>query len=81
METIGIKLPKATPLPIETKYEKTKGENIMRNFEKLCDLYIKETKASDGQKFCGCRADECDNYSKITKCRKCLKDALNNNEL
>ena len=48
------------------------------NFDKLADLYIKDT-ACDGQLFCGCRRDDCENY-KTEECRKCLIKYLNDME-
>ncbi len=39
-------------------------------FNKLADLYIKET-SCDGQLFCGCRYEDCENF-RTEECRKCL---------
>ena len=52
--------------------------NEYANFNKLADLYIKDT-ACDGQLFCGCRREDCENY-KTEECRKCLIKYLNNME-
>lgn len=40
------------------------------NLNKLADLYIKET-SCDGQLFCGCRYEDCENF-RSEECRKCL---------
>ena len=48
------------------------------NFNKLADLYIKDT-TCDGQLFCGCRREDCENY-KTEECRKCLVKHLNKME-
>lgn len=52
--------------------------NEYTNFNKLADLYIKDT-ACDGQLFCGCRREDCENY-KTEECRKCLIKYLNDME-
>ena len=44
--------------------------NEYANFNKLADLYIKDT-ACDGQLFCGCRSEDCELY-RTEECRKCL---------
>jgi hypothetical protein len=48
------------------------------NFNKLADLYIKDT-SCDGQLFCGCRREDCELY-KTEECRKCLIKHLNDME-
>lgn len=48
------------------------------DFNKLANLYIKDT-ACDGQLFCGCRREDCENY-KTEECRKCLMKYLNDME-
>ena len=55
-----------------TEYE---PEVDINKFNKLSDLYIKDT-ACDGQLFCGCRREDCENY-KTEECRKCLIKYLN----
>lgn len=52
--------------------------NEYANFNKLADLYIKDT-ACDGQLFCGCRREDCENY-KTKECHKCLIKYLNDIE-
>lgn len=52
--------------------------NEYANLNKLVDLYIKDT-ACDGQLFCGCRREDCENY-KTEECRKCLIKYLNDME-
>lgn len=47
----------------------------MTKLNLLMDMYIKDTKV-DGEKFCGCRREDCDDYDKITKCRECLNKIL-----
>ena len=44
-------------------------------FRKLSEMYISGTKASDGQLFCGCREEDCDNYNS-EQCLKCLADEV-----
>ena len=39
-------------------------------FNALADMYIKDT-SCEGQLFCGCRAEDCEQY-KTKECRKCL---------
>lgn len=45
-----------------------------KNFNKLIDLYIKDT-VCDGQLFCGCRYEDCENFGS-EECRKCLLKLL-----
>ena len=52
--------------------------NEYANFNKLTDLYIKDT-ACDGQLFCGCRREDCELYG-TEECRKCLMKHLNEME-
>ena len=51
------------------------NNNEYTNFNKLADLYIKDT-SCDGQLFCGCRREDCENY-KTKECYKCLIKHLN----
>lgn len=59
-------------------YEPEVDVNEYANFNKLADLYIKDT-ACDGQLFCGSRREDCENY-KTEECRKCLIKHLNDIE-
>lgn len=56
---------------------KTPDESFY-NFNKLADLYIKDT-TCDGQLFCGCRSEDCKLY-RTEECRKCLIKHLNEME-
>ena len=47
----------------------------MVKINKLKDMYINDTMI-DGQKFCGCRIEDCIDFNKVTKCRKCLDDYI-----
>lgn len=50
------------------------------NFNKLANLYINET-SCDGQLFCGCRYEDCENFH-TEECFKCLlKHIATNNDL
>lgn len=51
----------------------------MKLWEKIADLYIKET-TNDGQKFCGCREEDCELYHNHKKCIKCLKRHIEESE-
>lgn len=53
-------------------------ELVEAEFNKLADLYIKDT-ACDGQLFCGCRYEDCENF-RSEECRKCLIQHLNEME-
>ena len=59
-------------------YEAEVDVDDYTNFYKLVDLYIKDT-ACDGQLFCGCRIEDCENY-KTKECHKCLIKYLNDIE-
>lgn len=50
------------------------------NFNKLAKLYINET-SCDGQLFCGCRYEDCENFH-TEECHKCLlKHIATNSDL
>jgi len=46
-------------------------------FDKLSEMYIKDTKNSEGMKFCGCRPDECSDYTNMDECKICLMKHIN----
>lgn len=57
------------------KIKKQKEESLSDKLDHLAYRYIKDTTV-DGQKFCGCRPEDCSDYHNNSKCKICLDKFL-----
>jgi len=47
-----------------------------KELDKLCEKYIKETKDSCGELFCGCHKGECISHMDLDVCKVCLVKSI-----